>query len=627
MIASRYMTSLKKISCFRKSSVVLKKNAIYASVDTVIVRAVCSQEVDKQSYRGLDVMVDQNQLSSESLYTTIKNIESDIRSGYKAKRQQLHNMVLFVSFWTAYPYISVDYMESARKQLHVGICPDIYVYIIRCMGTNTKTDDELVNFIRSSISFFSNPRRIQKKQNWSVQNEDKLTTLFRCCLPTLLSLYTCVGCKDVDFWMRVSIFSLFRTLLTETHEARCDFFKQNKPLIRACLAEYVMFYMKHISPIPKTKYMENVNFDEVYTNTFNIGQQLRVDINIEVAKLNQHRDSPQISTENCLAVLQSMNVSCQIMYERSLRCNRLLKAKKQRTHNMILSKKPKRVFRAKIVSMLKDCIHILHEIPWIKDFVIFESYCKRQGLTGDYINILWDTIYCVKIVEISTTLIKQQLTSLDAEYSVNTYQMQQKKKLYLCLVCVQYNMSTNFRHDSRNGMFFCTKCDVDGSVFEIDMLGRIVIINNIPLILSPYTNDIVVWNGYYTDLIPEIKWNRFSSLNTLSMIIKNTHLSNCILLCQNGSYLGIKQATRFFVNERLSGNTSMVDLESKIEKKCGFCRSSCIVSRYAILDIYNMTILSVPVCNKHDVLRNYIPIECTNINTFCDLIVYKKSNR
>jgi hypothetical protein len=565
----------------------------------------------------------------ETINTVVLQIESKIRTGKKIFRQILHDMILYVFLNSMYHnQIKIQQIQKSKKKLNIGLFPDIYIYLIRCMAYNSKSTDEMVNFIRSSIPFFSNPRRVHKKKYWGDNNADSLKILLRCCLASLLSIYSDVSCKDVDFWVRASIYNIFHNLLISTHKQRATFFADNKPLLRTCIAEYVMYYIKFISPLPYTLHTQNIDFETMFTNSFNIGQQLRVDINMEYSKIKQ-KQTYIVTKKQCMDILSKMNTKCQIMYERNMRCNKISISKLYHIDSISSMTKSRRLIRMQTIKVFKECMHIIKTTPYIKDFMLFESYCIRIGLNSEYINIIWDTLNNVKIHEISGDLIHKQLISLNSEFGINTRQMTMKRKLLLCIVCNQHNMSSMFRYDARSMKFLCNKCDIYDSVYEIDMLGRVIVINNIPVYLSPYSNNIVLWNGYNTNLIPEIRWSLLNSLNAVNLLVNNMHSFSCIFLNNSHNTVNTKLTNiidRNFIVSRMNGNRALLPLVSisRTQIKCSFCRSNSIYEFYNIIDIYNKEVVSVPVCAKHNVPKYIIETQYMNITTLTNIITGRK---
>ena len=79
--------------------------------------------------------------------------------------------------------------------------------------------------------------------------QESLCVALKCCLPSLLSMYTGTTTKDVCFTARVAIFNLFEGLFRDTHAKRTAFFVKLRPLLRVCYTEYIFSYLQQVTPV------------------------------------------------------------------------------------------------------------------------------------------------------------------------------------------------------------------------------------------------------------------------------------------------------------------------------------------------------------------------------------------
>jgi hypothetical protein len=248
--------------------------------------------------------------SSQAQNNIVQLLQNKIRLGDEESRVNLHNMIILHAYKCEYPRFTQQ-MDKYENILGIGMFPDIYVLCLRATCVKFSVTDELINFMRSSVKFFVNPRRIQKKSGWSTSDSSGLIVLLKCCLPSLLSLFPVLSSKDVHFWARVHIFRLFRTLLDGPQKLRCAFFEKNRSLLRICLVEYILYFVKFVSPLPGTSMLKEFDFDVLYMHAFNVGQQLRVDITTAYVSKLETRDA-DVSIDEISNILLEMNPRCQV---------------------------------------------------------------------------------------------------------------------------------------------------------------------------------------------------------------------------------------------------------------------------------------------------------------------------
>lgn len=560
-------------------------------------------------------------------------VKEHARTGDKNAREILNNLIIPYFYLDTFPQISRQITKDNRLfPLNIGMFPDIYVILLRTISSQTAPDDEFVNFIRACAPVLTTPKRIQKYSMWSENQSQSLITLLQCCIPSLLSLYTDISTKDVDFEVRVIFFGMFSELISGTHSERWTFLENNKALVRTCFTEYIMFFICHVTPFPSTKSLRHIDFLALYKNSFNSAQQLRVDINMAYGKLLAEGKQAQSNKNLYVYITEAVKNSCQVMLERSVRLYKAASMHKDHFENEIVHKKKLRITRTNTTASLRECIHYLNDMPNISDFAVFESYCVRNHIEYRFINVLWDAISCVQVYEISTTLLDQQITSLSKQYIVNSQEVSAKQTLLVCLCCSQFNNNTTFRYDTRHNKYQCSRCDINDTVVEINMLGRIVVVNKIALVLSTKINKIVVYNGVLCGgclNLPEIEWDKLRQFSTLQYTLKHTSLLTCVKLISNSTdaeYNNTNDTLSDFYQRRFSGDKSYIKV-NKTKAKCAFCRSMTITERYLLVDVYNMQIVSVPVCYKHTLPKYSPDIRTFNINTFGDMIDFKTNNK
>jgi len=245
-----------------------------------------------------------------------------VRQGDAEARQTMQDLVPIAACLDEYTH-SAALLAAARSRPYMGIAmaPDIHLFLVCAMSPNTQYEDSFVSFLRSSDVIFPAPKRFHKDVAWPESHSQSLRGMVKACLP----LYPSVATKDVAFDARVSIFKVFRALLVGSHHARVEFFSAHSAVLRICTLEYVYYFMTSVTPMPCTRYMGLVDVATLHTNAFNIGQQLRVDLNTEFAVLAQYTDPWGAGL--VARVFQRISDKCKVMFDRNARSGKAVMAR------------------------------------------------------------------------------------------------------------------------------------------------------------------------------------------------------------------------------------------------------------------------------------------------------------
>ena len=207
-----------------------------------------------------------------------------VRKGNSQARDEIVKLLPLYSFSNSYQFIyrivkNVD--KYNIPNIDIQHMPDITAFLHQCILPTRYYEDDIVILMRSCIPFFQNPRRVKQDHAWPIENDKTLIVLIQCCIPSLLSIYPSICIKDISFKCRSKILIYMRSLLVVTFEQRNLFYVGNKVLIKMCFIEYIYFFINNINPLPQTKFILSIDIKNMATNIFNIGQQLRVEINSE----------------------------------------------------------------------------------------------------------------------------------------------------------------------------------------------------------------------------------------------------------------------------------------------------------------------------------------------------------
>ena len=63
--------------------------------------------------------------------------------------------------------------------------------------------------------------------------------------------------------------------------------------------------------------------------------------------------------------------------------------------------------------------------------------------------------------------------------------MRAQQCITLCVFCTFFNVEGLFRLDCRSGQYTCARCNLPKTVVQVNLLGRLLYIDRVPLVLSP----------------------------------------------------------------------------------------------------------------------------------------------
>jgi len=573
----------------------------------------------------------------------VTRMETKIRLGDTNARWRMQKVLPLQCFARNYPRI-FNVSQQNTSCVHINMLPEITVLLHQCMMPTKQYEDDLIILIRSCIPFFQNPRRVKHDHAWPEQNDQNLCMLLKWCMPSMLSLYPQVCVKDVNFDVRMGIMRLFRELLVGSFEQRNAFYLQHKTLIKMCLMEYIYYVIQNINPLPQTQYVRSINIGVMATNVFNIGQQFRVELNLEFAKTDK-----QMSTAVIMHLLRELQPKCHIMFERCCRYNKnslhcsygeMYNTNPSTTSN---SQRTKRISNdSELLSL-----DVLSQIPYTRFFSVFEMYCRRTNIPSTHINMLWDHMQLIQVYEVSVDLIQQQTKALRASWDCNKIQIHRQSTLLVCMLCAQKNVFQTFRHDVRNNKYTCNRCNLGNCVFEIDLIGRIAVVCNVPLVFSLCCQKIVILTGRGTEfnlpaaraphslshpchqvaktsncthdtrpLCDCIAWDKHTTTLNFSQVLGSISISQHIARYEPCTPRKWDTASREYMQLRIAGNTAGILISNHARNMCCMCRINAVQNKYNLLDIYNSSMVIVCVCSKHSLPAHVV----ANVLTVSDYI-------
>lgn len=581
-----------------------------------------SQILPLAALRASSVDVDRglpSDFGDQSTAALIQHLEEKIRAGGYQHRLHLQDLIPVCSAHEKFPR-GIDLWHLKGRQVHFDIasCPDLFIMITRAMCTRTNNETELVTFVRSCLPFLYSSRRTQSETGWSKAATMDLITVFRCCMPSLMSLFPQHGIKDVNFWLRVSLYSFWQRIMISTHDERNRIFTALKPLMRVCFVEYMFYYMVHVTSVPYNQNITLEKLDVLYSNAMNTGQQLRIELNSTFLRL--HENSPDreriLSEESVMAILSQCNISCQVMYERNLRSSRVLFSDLT-TRNPNTQGKDKTLSRKTGVTTDAFDHRDMDCVPYTSNFCLFEMICTKRGIAPHKILTLWEYTHGIRVHELTTEHMKLQLQALHRQGIRSKEQIRNASTLLLCLRCTRNNTFPTYRSDLRTEDFSCSKCGLGDMCVHVSMLGRVVFIKKIPIVLCTQCSDVVVYSGHPgLHECLHVPWGK----HVFTAAFQSHLLSKSLMFFSSSAPPGNRNpchvVSRQFMNERISGNISAPMHTDDSMRACCMCKSGAVAKTYRLIDIYSQESVIVRVCARHALMSKWNDITVSTLQQF-----------
>jgi hypothetical protein len=290
-------------------------------------------------------------------------------------------------------------------------------------------------------------------------------------------------------------------------------------------------------------------------------------------------------------------------------------------------------------AILGECMPMLSHIPYTRHFSVFDMYCRRRKIDISYINTLWDTMCAVQVHEISAEFIGAQQRVLAAKCKNNRVHIQRLSTILVCLYCVQKNACPTFRHDVRRDEYTCNRCNIKNSVFEINLVGRVVVICGVAIAFSVCCSEVVVLSGRGTEysLTPPgftahaqpapkcacVRWDKHSTSSNFHNVLSSVSISQSITLYSVPVPRKWDVASRQYIQQRIAGCTQSLAIAQAPRSICCMCKVNAVQQKYVLLDIYQASLVVVAVCSKHALPLRMVP-SITTVSAYIDFILSRK---
>lgn len=438
----------------------------------------------------------QVQSKKPNIHHIVKTLESHVRAGDSDARVHLQDLIPVAAIGRDCDR-ALDLWLRPRPTVVFSVrsFPDIFSVVVQALCSPAPGQCELLDFVQCAFPNFSNTRRTKNDRDWACKDEDSLVILLQCCLPSLLSLYSQEGTKDVCFWLRVGIYAFFTDLFLGEHAARSDILRRLHALCSACFVEYVLYFSEHITPLPWLKTLTPAQEESLRANAANMGQQIRVELNQRYRAFldQQPADRKCLGHDDVLALLLEVNPVSKTLYERVVRSHRMSYASRGAA---VVKSAPRRTGKLRELDTARVFDERALELaPYTGNFCMFEKLCLRRGLGEDAIAALWVYTGVVRVHEGTAEMMHLQIARCREMGITSCAMLKRAASLSLCLRCIHSGNLSKFRSDLRTDSMSCCACNSADVCVQICLLGRIVYIHDIPIIMCPRCSRFVVYDG------------------------------------------------------------------------------------------------------------------------------------
>jgi hypothetical protein len=361
----------------------------------------------------------------------------------------------------------------------------------------------------------------------SKSQEDTDTSLIPVYINTmlglLLGLYPRCS-KRPGFTMRVRIVRAVRALLTSNIQIQTDFILRHVSLVRLAMVEYFANVLELYCPSEYKLLQNHVDVD-AYVNLCRSSCDLfRVNNLSEGAQEKLHNEPlnwmrlDQLAYKMTDKIIRSTRVETKLVNYVSIHH----KSIKKLVSSDIYKNKPS---RDEFLSFVKGCAvacwHDDHNYLYQRMLIEEAADSKTRGNNAEIIRqvtatldlnlVVSDVHSILSITMLPANFIRAQVETLRKRYEHDTIPLLVISKKRICLHCLlriapkqfvlEEKINGNIRMDLNNDTVICNRCMSSAHVINIDLIGRILRINQQYLYICIECGSVHEWRADGSDLI------------------------------------------------------------------------------------------------------------------------------
>ena len=230
----------------------------------------------------------------------------------------------------------------------------------------------------------------------------------------------------------------------------------------------------------------------------------------------------------------------QLMFDRSMRYSKTVLPGIRITHAAKRDRtQVQRWRRAHLVNVMSACGPVLDQLPYTAEFGLFQASCRRLHIAHEHTLVLWDLFRHVRVHNLTATIARQQLDTLCTLYQPLSQQMHTQQHMLLCTFCAYFHLDGLFRYDCDADQQTCARCNVPGAVLKINLLGRLLYIDRVPVVLAPGRARLTLYSALDVVLPKQLaqesrlEWGRQVNCIQFKNLLANVTFTQFFLVCND----------------------------------------------------------------------------------------------
>jgi hypothetical protein len=395
----------------------------------------------------------------------------------------------------------------------------------------------------------------------SPEAEDPLTSVYiNIMLGLLLGLYPQCS-KRPGFTMRIRIVRAVRALLSSSYRVQLDFITKHVSLLRLSMVEYFANIITLYCPVEFKMLQRHVDVDS-YVNLCRSSCDLFRVNNLSEGLQQQKHNKPldwamldQLAYKMTDKIIRSTRVETKLVNYTPLHHKSI---KKIVVSDIYKQPESCRKFLSLVKGCAVSCWHDDHSYMYQRMLSDVRSTKGSQcGETEDLslssildMNIVVSDVHSIlRATMLPANFVREQIRTLCRLYEHDTVKLMVVTKKRVCLHCLiriapkqfvlEEQINGNIRMNLDTDTFFCNRCMSSEHMISIDLVGRILRINEQYLYLCPECGAIHEWKSDGCDLLrcPDRMKQRLKLCSdsnaevTASSTKKGSHVAKCRTHC------------------------------------------------------------------------------------------------
>jgi hypothetical protein len=362
--------------------------------------------------------------------------------------------------------------------------------------------------------------KIRSSGNCLQENaDDPLVTVYiNTMLGLLLGLYPRCS-KRPGFSMRVRIVRTVRALLTSSTSVQSAFITQHVSLVRLAMVEYFANVLELYCPVEYALLQHHVDVD-AYINLCRSSCDLfRVNNLSEGLQENMHNEPldwgklDQLAYKMTDKIIRSTRVETKLVNYIPVHHKSI---KKLVSSDIYKNRDSCDEFLSLVKGCAVACWHNDHNYLYQRMLLEISKNDQKTGLSLAEsvldINLVVSDIHSIiRVTMLPVNFIRAQVATLRSIYEHDTVPLMVASKKRICLHCLlriapkqfvlEEKINGNIRMNLETDVVFCNRCMSDKHIIHIDMIGRLLRINQQYMYLCVECGEIHEWKSDGSDLI------------------------------------------------------------------------------------------------------------------------------